>query len=222
VPTAVGVGPRITRHSVKSEQSVLQDTSQSPASIRRHELQQVAIRIAEVDRQRRHPVGGAPARRTLDDRDPVLAQQIGGALDAPGPLEQLLGEGVLKDADALVLDLRAGWGRAVPDYLDLFDARAPTIRIRDRNGRTRLDNVKWQRPAVMLVNERTRSTVLAASTFLMRNGDLLLLLAVDVRVDGERLEGTGVGPTIAVPFDSRYAACTDPQLDHAVAVLSHR
>jgi carboxyl-terminal processing protease len=30
-------------------------------------------------------------------------------------LEQLLGEGMLKDADALVLDLREGWGGAVPD-----------------------------------------------------------------------------------------------------------
>jgi hypothetical protein len=39
LPTAVGVDPRITQHSVKSEQSVLQDTSQSHASIRRHELQ---------------------------------------------------------------------------------------------------------------------------------------------------------------------------------------
>ena len=37
-------------------------------------------------------------------------------------LEQLLGEGALKDADALVLDLREGWGGAVPDYLDLFNS----------------------------------------------------------------------------------------------------
>jgi carboxyl-terminal processing protease len=160
-------------------------------------------------------------------------------------LEQLLGEGVLKDADALVVDLREGWGGAVPDYLDLFNARAPTMQVRDRDGRIQLDNVKWRRPAAMLVNERTRSgkevlaygferyglgevigsrtsgAVLAASAFLMRNGDLLLLAVDDVRVDGERLEGTGVDPTIAVPFDSRYAAGTDPQLDRAIAVLSH-
>ncbi len=72
-------------------------------------------------------------------------------------LEQLLGQGVLKDADALVLDLREGWGGAVPDYLDLFNARAPTMQVRDRNGRVRLDNVKWRRPVAMLVNERSRS-----------------------------------------------------------------
>jgi carboxyl-terminal processing protease len=160
-------------------------------------------------------------------------------------LEQLLGEGVLKDADALVLDLREGWGGAVPDYLDLFNSRAPTMQVRDRDGRIQLDNVKWRRPVAMLVNERSRSgkevlaygfkkyglgevigsrtsgAVLAATAFLTRNGDLLLLAVDDVRVDGERLEGTGVDPTIAIPFDSRYAGGTDPQLDRAIAVLSH-
>jgi carboxyl-terminal processing protease len=160
-------------------------------------------------------------------------------------LEQLLGEGVLKDADALVLDLREGWGGAVPDHLDLFNARAPTMQVRDRDGRIQFDNVKWRRPAAMLVNERSRSgkevvaygfekyrlgevigsrtsgAVLAASAFLMRNGDLLLLAVDDVRVDGERLEGTGVAPTIAVPFDARYAAGTDPQLDRAIELLLH-
>jgi len=159
-------------------------------------------------------------------------------------LEQLLGKGALKDADALVLDLREGWGGAVPDYLDLFNARAPTMQVRDRDGRTRLDNVKWRRPAAMLVNERSRSgkevlaygfekyrlgevigshtsgAVLAATAFLMSNGDLLLLAVDDVSVDGERLEGVGVDPTIAVPFDLRYSAGSDPQLDRAIAVLS--
>ena len=160
-------------------------------------------------------------------------------------LEQLLGEGALKDADAMVLDLRDGWGGAVPDYLDLFNHRAPTMQLRNREGGTELDNVKWRRPVALLVNEgsrsgkevlaygfekyrlgevigsRTKGDVLAASAFLMSNGDLLLLAVDDVWVDGERLEGTGVEPTIVVPFNSRYAAGRDPQLDRAIAVLSH-
>ena len=60
-------------------------------------------------------------------------------------LEQLIAQGVLKDADALVLDLREGWGGAVPEYLDLFNVRTPTMQIRDRTG-ARLENVKWRRP----------------------------------------------------------------------------
>jgi carboxyl-terminal processing protease len=183
-----------------------------------------------------------PARNGLRIGYVHIWSYAGGAYQEA--LEQLLGEGMLKDADALVLDLREGWGGAVPDYLDLFNARAPTMQVRDRNGHIQLDNVKWRRPVAMLVNERSRSgkevlaygfkkyrlgevigsrtsgAVLAASAFLMRNGDLLLLAVDDVRVDGEWLEGTGVEPTIAVPFDSRYAAGSDPQLDRAIEVLS--
>jgi carboxyl-terminal processing protease len=142
--------------------------------------------------------------------------------------------------------LREGWGGAVPEYLDLFNARAPTMQVRGRDGRTELENVKWRRPAALLVNERSRSgkevlaygfrkyrlgevvgsrtegAVLAATAFLMGNGDLLLLAVDDVRVDGERLEGRGVEPTIPVPFDSSYAAGRDPQRDRAVEVLSSR
>jgi carboxyl-terminal processing protease len=55
----------------------------------------------------------------------------------------------------------------------------------------------------------------------MSDGSLLLLAVSDVRVDGERLEGAGVTPTIDLPFDSAYAAGRDPQLDRAVEVLSH-
>jgi hypothetical protein len=38
------------------------------------------------------------------------------------------------DADALIWDLRDGWGGAVPEYLDLFNVRAPTMQVfgRDR------------------------------------------------------------------------------------------
>jgi len=42
----------------------------------------------------------------------------------------------------------------------------------------------------------------------------------DAAVDGERVEGTGVAPSIEVPFDVRYAAGKDPQLDKAIAVLA--
>jgi hypothetical protein len=39
--------------------------------------------------------------------------------------------------------------------------------------------------------------------------DLLLLAVADVTVDGQRLEGVGVRPTIKVPFDPVYAAGRD-------------
>jgi carboxyl-terminal processing protease len=67
-------------------------------------------------------------------------------------LEHILSEGALKDADALVWDLRDGWGGAVPEYLDLFNVRAPTMQVTDRNGAHAFENVKWRKPVAMLVN----------------------------------------------------------------------
>ena len=159
-------------------------------------------------------------------------------------LEDLIAEGPLRDADALVWDLRDGWGGAQPDYLDLFNSRAPTMQVTDRNGDTGMVDVKWRKPVAMLINGGTRSgkevlaygfkeyrlgelvgvrtegAVLAATAFLIGDSGLLLLAVEDVRVDGERLEGVGVAPTIEVPFDPRFAAGSDPQLDRAVQILS--
>jgi carboxyl-terminal processing protease len=159
-------------------------------------------------------------------------------------LERLIAEGPLKDASALVWDLRDGWGGAEPHYLDLFNARAPSMHLTNRGGETAALNVKWRKPVAMLINGGTRSgkeilaygfkkyalgevigtltakAVLASTAFLMSDGSLLLLAVSDVRVDGERLEGVGVMPTIEVPFDPVHVAGKDPQLDRAVEVLS--
>ena len=156
-------------------------------------------------------------------------------------LESVLSQGVLKDADALIWDLRDGWGGAQPEYLDLFNARGSTMQITDRSGASEFVNVKWRKPVAMLINGGTRSgkevlaygfkkyrlgeligtrtegAVLAATAFLIGSG-LLLLAVEDVRVDGERLEGVGVTPTIEVQAGAGSA--DDPQLDRAVAVLS--
>ena len=69
-----------------------------------------------------------------------------------------------------------------------------------------------------LIGTRTEGAVLAATAFLIGSG-LLLLAVEDVRVDGERLEGVGVTPTIEIP-GAAPAGSDDPQLSRAVAVLS--
>ena len=154
-------------------------------------------------------------------------------------LEDLLSDGPLKDADALIWDLRDGWGGAVPEYLDLFNTRAPTMQVFGRSGTGEFENVKWRKPVAMLVNGGTRSgkevlaygfkkyrlgevigtrtegAVLAATAFLIGRG-LLLLAVEDVLVDGERLEGVGVAPTIEVQNNPTG----DRQIERAVAVLS--
>jgi carboxyl-terminal processing protease len=154
-------------------------------------------------------------------------------------LAEILARGVLKDADALVLDLRDGWGGAQPDYAELFVGGGPDMLRIDRDGREHLSYFRWKRPVVALVNEGTRSGkeiiahtlqkrgiplvgtrtagfVLAGTVQLLSDDSLLLFAVQDVRVDGERLEGVGVKPDVEVAFDLRYAAGRDPQLDRAV------
>jgi len=159
-------------------------------------------------------------------------------------LAREISTGRLKDADALIWDLRDGWGGASPDYLDIFDPRGPTMTMTNRDGESAVDNARWRKPAGLLINGGTRSgkevlaygfkkygygpvigtrsegALLAARAFLMGDGSLLLLPVADVAVDGERLEGRGVDPTIEVPFDLPYADGADPQLDRAVEELA--
>lgn len=159
-------------------------------------------------------------------------------------LEALLSTGKLKDADALIWDLRDGWGGAQPEYLDIFNARAPDMTFTERGGKPEFASFKWRKPAAVLANAGTRSgkevltygfkkygygevigettagALLAGRGFLLDDGTFLMVAVSDVAVDGERLEKTGVDPTIPVPFDIRYADGRDPQLDKAVEVLS--
>jgi carboxyl-terminal processing protease len=159
-------------------------------------------------------------------------------------LEQEISSGALKEAEALVLDLRDGWGGAQAHYLDLFSAQGPTITMVDRRGDVSIDNMRWRKPVVMLVNGGTRSgkeilaygfkkyhmgevigtrtagAVLAARALLLSDGSLLILAVNDVFVDGQRLEGVGVTPTIEVPFPVAYAQGNDPQLERALELLS--
>jgi carboxyl-terminal processing protease len=161
-------------------------------------------------------------------------------------LERELAAGKLKDADALVWDLRDGWGGAEAEYLHLFTGRAPTTVLIGRDGRQSIANLTWRKPVAMLVNggtrsgkeilaygfkayrvgevvgERTAGAVLAGRAYLLSDGSLLLVAVADVLVDGRRLEGVGVTPTIPVPFPLAYAQGQDPQLDRAVDVLARR
>jgi carboxyl-terminal processing protease len=163
-----------------------------------------------------------------------------------GKLAELLSTGKLAGADALIWDLRDGWGGAEPEYLDIFDKLGPTMTLTGRDGDQDVMNVKWRKPVALLINggsrsgkevlaygfkkyhvgevigTRTAGALLAGRAFLLQDDSLLLLAVADVDVDGERLERTGVAPTIEVPFPLPYAAGNDPQIDKAVEVLTRQ
>ena len=142
-----------------------------------------------------------------------------------------------------MLDLRGGWGGAQPDYAELFVGGGPDMLRIDRDRREHLSYFRWKRPVVALVNQgtrrgkeiiahtlqkrgiplvgtRTAGFVLAGTVQLLNDDSLLLFAVQDVLVDGERLEGVGVGPDLEVAFDLRYAAGRDPQLDRAVELAA--
>ncbi len=155
---------------------------------------------------------------------------------------QLLKEmqgGEIKHADALVLDLREGWGGANPYYISPFDPGVPT-EVPSNNGKTDVVDFKWRKPVVLLINEGTRSgketlaynfkqsklgKLVGARTaganlpgrpFLLEGGSLLILAVRRPHVDIESIEGKWVAPDIAVEFPLEYAQGRDPQLKAAI------
>jgi carboxyl-terminal processing protease len=158
-------------------------------------------------------------------------------------LEEELRSGKLKDADALIWDLRGGWGGARPNYLDIFVPQAITMTMTERDGSAEAVNFRWRKPVALLIDngsrsgkevlahgfkelklgpiigERTAGAVLAATAFMLSDGSLLVLAVNDVSVNGTRLEGNGVTPTIEQPFDIRYAGGKDPQIERAMEEL---
>jgi carboxyl-terminal processing protease len=65
--------------------------------------------------------------------------------------------GELSKCDALVLDLRDGWGGADLNYLNLFRAPIASTSFRGRDGSTGTYNGVWEKPVALLVNERSTS-----------------------------------------------------------------
>lgn len=164
-------------------------------------------------------------------------------LSAPEGLDIVareLGDGRLKDADGMVVDLRGRWGGGPSDAAELFVGDTPTFRLIQRDGEATLANVRWQRPVVgiidggarsglelfayalktngiPLVGSRTAGALLAGRAYLLPDDSLLEVAVSDAVIgDDVRLEGHGVEPDIPVTFSLPYAAGRDPQREAAV------
>ena len=153
--------------------------------------------------------------------------------------------GKLSQCDALIVDLRDGWGGADINYLNLFRKPIAIIKSTARDGGTLSYSGVWEKPVVLLTNERSTSgkelftygfkklkigkvigektagAVVAGRIFKLSSGDILYLAVHDVYVDGERLEGIGVKPDVFIerPIGS---GGNDPQLEKALEELSSK
>lgn len=149
--------------------------------------------------------------------------------------------GELKEADALILDVREGWGGASPEYLNLFNQQVPQLRFSGRGEAVTIFDSQWRKPVVLLTNERVRSgkellaygfkkyhigavigtntagAVTAGRIFFLPDNSMLYLAVSMVTVDGEVLEGQGVKPDIRVEDDP--ATSMDEQLQGAIEWL---
>jgi len=154
-------------------------------------------------------------------------------------LRDLIEHGPLGTADALIVDLRGRIGGGGLSYLEIIDPRGPDLTVTGR-GFSQEVSVSFRHRTVWLIDDGVRSStellaytvrqdgygpligtttagaVVGGSPFLLPDGSLLYLAVADLKVDGQRLEGTGVAPDIAVPFVLPYAAGSEPQLDRAI------
>jgi carboxyl-terminal processing protease len=149
-------------------------------------------------------------------------------LDIRQLLTELLTSDPLRNADGLVLDMRSRWGGAPPDAAEMFVGRAPLMELVGRDNSAITANFRWRKPVVgiidrgirsgmeilayalqkagiALVGARTAGAVLGGRPYVLSDNSLMILAVMDVRVDGERLEGIGVAPDIEVP-----ARCPTP------------
>jgi carboxyl-terminal processing protease len=147
--------------------------------------------------------------------------------------------------DALILDLRDGYGAASMDDLDMFfrpRSAFPDMRSYNRKG-SYWERSVYDKPLVVLTNRGTRSGKELLSFGLKRSkratliGDttagfvvggefnpldkraVLFLATVDITLDGKRLEGKGVAPDIRV--EDRLGP-DDPVLERALELLRGR
>jgi carboxyl-terminal processing protease len=151
--------------------------------------------------------------------------------------------GRLSKCDAVVLDLRDGWGGASLNYLNVFREPLAIVKATNRAGEESSFSDVWGRPVALLINggstsgkelftyafkkwklgkvfgERTAGAVVAGRAFVLSNEDLLYLAVMDVEIDGRRLEGRGVTPDVQVERNLLQSDGGDSQLDTAVEYL---
>ena len=85
--------------------------------------------------------------------------------------------------------------------------------------RSRLSRNAGRLPLGPIVGSTTAGAVMAGKPICLDNGDILYCAVRDVLVDGKRLEGMGVQPTVPVERPLEFASGRDPQLEAAIEAV---
>ena len=148
----------------------------------------------------------------------------------------------MSKCDALIFDLRDGWGGADINSLNLFRKPIAIVKSTDRDGVIFPYSGVWGKPVNLLINDRSASgkelftygfkklglgtvigektagAVVAGSPYILSSGDVLYLAVRDVEVDDKRLEGIGVQPDLIIERPFIFEA-NDPQIEKALEDL---
>ncbi len=154
----------------------------------------------------------------------------------------------LNEVDGLILDLRDGFGALGVDAVDWLFRPANGLQSfanRMQDGRKSIWRIMYQQPVIAIINggarsgkelvalqlqksgralllgERTAGALVAGTYFAIDKKTGLFLATVDVEIDGQRLEGIGVSPDIAIPFEYDKPGI-DSQFDAAVEMLRRK
>jgi carboxyl-terminal processing protease len=147
-----------------------------------------------------------------------------------------------QDTEGIIIDIRDGFGGSpATEYIHPFlkgGIETITQEFITRNHTIRSETV-YNKPVVVLINggsrsgkellayyfkktkqglligERTAGYVCGGSYKRISKESMLLYCTAMIVIDGKRLEGVGVEPDIEVPFDIRFAAGKDIQLQRA-------
>lgn len=155
-------------------------------------------------------------------------------------IRRMVKNGLLSEADALVIDLRSRWGGTPPDAMTLFTNSGPTALFTSKAGEPIYEfNYRWSKPVVALIDEGTRSSMeifaaglkaagrpligertagalLGGRGYILQDKSLLVLAIQEVRLDGVLVEGVGVAPDIEVATRVPYANGRDPALERGL------
>lgn len=147
-----------------------------------------------------------------------------------------------QNTEGVIIDLRDGFGGGpATSYIHPFlkgGLETITIETLERE-RTIRSNMGFNKPVIVLINGGTRSGKELLAYYFKKTGQALLLgertagyvtggkkkrissesilyySTCMLVIDGKRLEGAGIEPDVKVPFDIRFAAGKDIQLERA-------
>lgn len=152
----------------------------------------------------------------------------------------------LQQTDALIFDLRDGYGGNFYNDLDYFyrpPAAYPPFTTTFRNGKKWTSNMAYDKPIVALINggsrsgkellafslkrtkratlvgENTAGAVLAGRLFDVNDRSALYLAVAGGDIEGTVLEGKGVAPDVEIKSNLAARGAQDVQYDEAIRIL---